>query len=408
MWMFLALLSLPADGVTEPLSSPENFYYHLFDGNLVIVQTFESVDEHGKPKKYTITKITTRENLKMPTEMTLDRHGRLSQESLTDFLQRLYVPSLISFIDRFHKREYRQRGGEEALSEIAKERPFLSTPSTWVMISDENNLENIHAVFRVVRRDTFKKPVDLDAVWKLARQGNIGDINIPLDDYLREHEQIPRLDLENRLDFDLPEIPLRMNPRTGDTVGAWAEIKSLIIDKNAPERFLNLLLFSLVLHGQHSILEAQSNIPYEQYQNTDGLNSLSVKKFTAADHFVVETIDRGLVRLYERLGFKVFKKVPEKNSYVMTISLEDFEKKTVSEKSEKGLPLKERISNEGVWHPLVLLPPDAYVVSKTDPRYPAVHQVGRVRLSCQNLTTELGTPFFTRDNSQSNVEWRVD
>ncbi len=127
----------------------EGGYWNLMDGHIVMLNTYAPVGPNGVKKKYSVLKLSIREGA---SPEPLLRNAS-PQEMFRDYFHQTYVANVLKFVRAFVEKNYEGRERAEALEALKSERDFYQAPATWIIVTDENNLEGIHSVMRVVRKE---------------------------------------------------------------------------------------------------------------------------------------------------------------------------------------------------------------------------------------------------------------
>jgi hypothetical protein len=380
----------------------------MIDGNLLVLETFERTQADGQKKRYSILKISMQESQEIRAVKPLK-----TLSDLDALLASVYVPNMIQFVTDFVAAEYKARGSLDNLAAIQQERSFLNTPATWVIVTEENDLRKIQSVMRVVRREMYPPEIALPFFPGHGSQtypptdAEVNRSVNELEQFMRDSRTAALFDAEKRMGLRLEDPPQRLIPERNIVTGNWAEIKSMVKSKEAPEEDLvSLMLYSLIQDGMHLRPEGWFDVKMERSVRSENGVRISWSGGPLNSDFVIEAVGP-LRRLWERRGFKVLQYFKEHDTYVMTSSLEEFEKHNGLRAKTTAPHLVESLQRAGPWAWYPVLPPVRYA-KPGDPRLDAPSlDLGQAEVRCHHLLGSLRIPFYLPGDQPLEYQYRI-
>ncbi len=248
-------------------------YWRNFDNNLIRIKKLHIDTAQGR-KTFDVIIVIQREG-------DLRALGELTDASTSASLG--FVPNLFRWVRRFAFKEYADQSGAKVLKRLGEERDFYNGVSAMVVVTAENDISDIKALLRVVRRG-----------------------NLPANSLL-DVEQIYGAQ---------PAVPIEFRTLDGEdiAVGDLAEAKTYLKARELSALKINLTpylmatlhQFKLYEYGQRYMMKDGKLIPW------------------AASHLILEA-DVPLARLYSKplFGFKVLRET-EDHFFIMTSRVDDF------------------------------------------------------------------------------------
>lgn len=253
-------------------------YWRNFDGNQIRLKKLKVKGKSGE-QTFDVLIIIQREG-------ELRAQGDFSANWEGAYLG--FAPNIFRWARRFILPHYEKKSGQATLARLKKERDFYNGVSSMVIITKENDISNIVATLRVVRRGS-----------------------------LPENEL---LDIEEQTGERLPDIPVEILSIDGQpfAVGDWAEVKTYTQSDFLKSEQIDLQPVLMAIFHQYRLFEFG-----QRFKTLDGQSMP-----WAASHLTVEAAE-AQARLYQkpRFGFKLIGELGE-GLFLLQNTIEDYRKIT--------------------------------------------------------------------------------